>query len=461
VREASKEGIAAVQLPGIPIELDQFLQRDAFSLAIKGKAGTGKTTLALTILGNALKKQNCMYLSTRLATSELFEYHPWVQNFLHESKDQEDTEGGDTAPFVDARLDEPSTLFERITNELMDTSAPLIIIDTWDAVGDFMDREALMTNAKILQIWRQRARAKLVFVIENVEDDTFDNLVDGVIELEEKYIDSRKARRIHFSKLRGVKIRRPWNFFTLNQAVFHSFEPFNAAEAASAATFESGKQHATARRFATALAKSQESSTFLEELMDGRISNHSVVLIESDRELNPKVSLALVSEIIAGYVKKDNSSIILLSPEPQTHVVDQILKNRIQDPAQRRAEFLPFPDSKSVTSRLDAVKAAVEKIRRANPKSKVLGVLGIGPTAGTDGKVLESLQTTIVSSCDSLLLLAYPDGASTERFSGASDIKLRLRDIEGTLFVEPDRPWASFYAVENDRRGRISVEPMV
>ena len=91
----------------------------------------------------------------------------------------------------------------------MDASSPLIVIDTWDAVGDFMDKEALMTNAKILQIWRQRARAKLIFVLENVEDMIFDNLVDGVIELEEENTDSRRTRRFRLAKLRGIRIERP------------------------------------------------------------------------------------------------------------------------------------------------------------------------------------------------------------------------------------------------------------
>ena len=32
--------------------------------------------------------------------------------------------------FEDARLDEPESLFERITNELMDIKSPIIVIDT-------------------------------------------------------------------------------------------------------------------------------------------------------------------------------------------------------------------------------------------------------------------------------------------------------------------------------------------
>ena len=68
--------------------------------------------------------------------------------------------------FEDARLDEPESLFERITNQLMDIKSPIIIIDSWDAIASFMDREARLNNERVLQTWRERAGAKLIFISE-------------------------------------------------------------------------------------------------------------------------------------------------------------------------------------------------------------------------------------------------------------------------------------------------------
>src|SRR5580693_6347219 len=111
--------IHAMDRRRIPKELEQFLRHDAFSLVVKGKAGTGKTSLALTILSMYIEKQNCLYISSRQAISELFEYYPWVQNFVSELRNEdgnsENQENSEIAPFVDARLDEPQSLFERIT----------------------------------------------------------------------------------------------------------------------------------------------------------------------------------------------------------------------------------------------------------------------------------------------------------------------------------------------------------
>ena len=59
----------------IPIELKQFLQQDTYSLLIKGHAGTGKTTLALTILREQDVNMNCLYISTRISPEKLFQYY--------------------------------------------------------------------------------------------------------------------------------------------------------------------------------------------------------------------------------------------------------------------------------------------------------------------------------------------------------------------------------------------------
>src|SRR2546427_4709088 len=122
----------------IPKEMMEFIKQDTYSLLLKGSAGTGKTTLALTILHELGINKNCLYISTRISPEQLFNYYPWLQSFFGELKKSQMNEiseiESDVPIFVDARLDEPGTLFERITNELMDVKAPVIVIDSWDAI---------------------------------------------------------------------------------------------------------------------------------------------------------------------------------------------------------------------------------------------------------------------------------------------------------------------------------------
>jgi len=440
----------------IPEELTQFLQREAFSLVIKGKAGTGKTSLALAILTRLIQKQNCLYISSRLAIPELFQYHRWLDEFVPDFKQARSSEPEEVVqvgPFVDARLDEPTAFFERITNELMDMSSPLIIIDTWDAVGDFMDKEALFTNAKILQIWRQRAKAKLVFVLENVEDKTFDTLVDGVIELEEKYIDSRKTRRIHLSKLRGVKINRPLSFFTLDKGLFHGFRSFDQTEPLALAN--------VTRRIggATDLSTNDESASLIEDLLRGLLPEHSVVNLELEPSVSTKTALGFSIGIVSGYARRSN--IILLPPAEIADVyVKQfsgILHNRGQ------VKVLKNPPSKVLQPNqlVASLEKAISQVRGKGQKSRLLGVFSLGSNFNQSVD-LESLERTITSSFDASVFITHSNDNVAEKIAEIADIRLKMRDLEGTLFIQPEKPWASFYAVESDEtRSGISVEPMV
>src|SRR6185295_9400241 len=213
----------------MPDELVRFIQRNTYSLLIKGFAGTGKTTLALTILKAIGSKNNFFYVSTRVSPNQLFQYYPWLETFVEQPKS---TNPGDAnehvlmPSFEDARLDEPESLFERITNQLMDIKSPIIVIDSWDAIASFMDKEARLNNERVLQTWRERAGAKLIFISEHPADTTLDFLVDGILELKQSYYENVRVREIFLLKLRGVRIERPSYIFTLDNSIFRSFAPY-------------------------------------------------------------------------------------------------------------------------------------------------------------------------------------------------------------------------------------------
>ena len=217
----------------IPSELLQFVRRDTYSLLVKGYAGTGKTTLSLTILRTLKIKNNFFYISTRLSPKQLFIYYPWLGKYVDITANQDENPtssqhmGYNISSFEDARLDEPESLFERITNQLMDVKAPIIIIDSWDAVASFMDKEARLNNERVLQTWRERAGAKLIFISENPNDTTLDFLVDGIVELDQKVHDGMRLREISLTKLRGIRINKPSYLYTLNKGVFQSYTSYD------------------------------------------------------------------------------------------------------------------------------------------------------------------------------------------------------------------------------------------
>ncbi|RPJ30207.1 MAG: hypothetical protein EHM25_07095, partial [Nitrosopumilales archaeon] len=172
-------------LHDIPSELREFLKNDTYSLLVKGRSGTGKTTFSLSILRSLKAKNNFFYISTRSSPKQMFEHYPWLRKFIKEpNKDIDSPDvGQNLSAFEDARLDEPESLFERVTNQLMDVKNPVIIIDSWDSVASLMDREARLNNERVLQTWRERAKAKLIFTSEESVESSLEYIVDGVVEL--------------------------------------------------------------------------------------------------------------------------------------------------------------------------------------------------------------------------------------------------------------------------------------
>ncbi len=200
----------------LPSEILKFVKNESYSFLIKGNPGTGKTTFALTLLDNLNDDSNYFYISTRLSLKQLAFYFPWIEKFF--SKD--DSKSG--YRFEDARLDEPESLFERITNQLMDVKSPVIIIDTWDTIASFMDRESRLNNERVLQIWRERAGAKLIFLSETFDLGILDSIVDGVITLENSLHESKNYRLLKINKLRGIPIHCNTYAYSLYKGVFYS-----------------------------------------------------------------------------------------------------------------------------------------------------------------------------------------------------------------------------------------------
>ena len=214
--DGSKKTTRRTNMGNLPSEILKFVNNESYSLLIKGRPGTGKTTFALTLLDNLNDDSNYFYISTRLSLKQLAFYFPWIEKFF--SKD----ENKSGYRFEDARLDEPESLFERITNQLMDVKSPVIFIDTWDTIASFMDRESRLNNERVLQIWRERAGAKLIFLSETFDLGILDSIVDGVITLENNFHQANNWRLLKIDKLRGLPIYCNTYAYSLYKGVFHS-----------------------------------------------------------------------------------------------------------------------------------------------------------------------------------------------------------------------------------------------
>ncbi|TLX81880.1 MAG: hypothetical protein E6L00_05230 [Thaumarchaeota archaeon] len=468
----------------IPTELIDFLKRETYSLLIKGGAGTGKTTLALTILRILNINKNCLYISTRISPAQLFKYYPWLESFFGKSVKSELDEISEfetnTPIFVDSRLDEPGSLFERITNQLMDARAPTIIIDSWDAIGYFMDKEALMNNARVLQTWRERSGAKIIFIAEEQKDATLDFLVDGIVELHQKYYDNRILREIFLSKLRGVRINRPSYIFTLNNNVFRSYDPYRPTDYVITNVLDK-KPESTLQTFSNTHVKTGYPE--LDKILGDGLHKKSFVNIEIDSNINAKVVLAFLGKIISNFASTGNP--VLFQPfEGINHeYLTRYLESRLSKDAMRMLEISQFANKSKSTptnsaqvskypdsiQQLESVKKDIIKIQKKYPKKLLLVIVGSDLSheshTGDMRKQIKQQIEFIKSKADLFILVTrHSQDNIQEKLSKISDMYLSVSEINDTLFLKSKIPWSHLYAIVTDRNSgypKISLEPIV
>ena len=457
----------------MPDELARFIQRDTYSLLIKGFAGTGKTTLALTILKALGSKNNFFYISTRISPKQLFQYYPWLAKFVDLPKPAnpgETPEHGTMPSFEDARLDEPESLFERITNQLMDIASPIIIIDSWDAIASFMDKEARLNNERVLQTWRERAGAKLIFISEHPDDTTLDFLVDGIVELKQSHYDSVRVREIIMLKLRGVRIERPSYIYTLDNNIFRSFAPYRPVK------FKPEHHKKIAVKNGIASADNVRSGyTELDTSLGGGFPRRGMVLLELDSHVNTVVAMAFLERIVSNFISAGNP--VLFQPfdwmNPKT--IMDYLGHAIPSAGKDLFKILWTGKMTGMADNIisaekkqdgDPSTAALARLRQKYRSKLLLNIMGtdiMQRSYGQNGvrNGMEKMLSEVKTSADlSIAVISHSQEDVLQYLSEVSDMHLKLRMINDTLFLQSLVPATTLHSVVFDGH-EIVLEPAV
>jgi KaiC/GvpD/RAD55 family RecA-like ATPase len=457
----------------IPEDLLHFIRRDTYSLLVKGFAGTGKTTLALTILNVLGTKNNFFYISTRISPKQLLEYYPWLRDFIGKSKPRGTSLARDhevMSSFEDARLDEPESLFERITNQLMDIKSPIIIIDSWDAIASFMDREARLNNERVLQTWRERAGAKIIFISEQPYDTTLDFLVDGIVELKQSYYNNVKLRQIFLQKLRGTRIKRPSYLYTLENSIFHSFVPYKPIK------FEPHRKGAPEVSELSSGDNIRSGYPMLDASLGSGFPRKSLVLLELDSDVNMTIAMIFLQRIVSNFVSSGNPVVLQpvnwIEPSSILHYFEALI------PASKKSLFkilwtgkpYKIPNrliSPSKNESSDQLLAALIKMKQRHRDKLVLNIMWTEAIESLHRarrlrNGMKNVLSRIIAHADlSIAVLTRSQNDILELVSEVSNIHLRFMIINDTLFLQSLVPSSNLYSLIFDRQSQMSLKAVV
>lgn len=479
---------SATKLNRIPDELERFVRRDTYSLLIKGKAGTGKTTLSLTILKTLGQASNFFYISTRVSPRQLFTHYPWLEHFVQTIKPQPTSDNEEQvykmSMFEDARLDEPESLFERITNELMDVKAPIIIIDSWDAIASFMDKEARLNNERVLQTWRERAGAKLIFISEDTSHSTLDFLVDGIAELDQSVCDSSRLRQIKLIKLRGVKMLNQIYYFSLNNSIFTSFLTYKPSEYVLSRL---GSQNDLPKRNDYSLepysvrgfGRIRTGYHELDAVLEGGFPRKGIVILKFDPSIHVVAITTFLAKIISNFIKRNNP--VLLQPMSQTNpqAIMAIMRSylgyfpnnnifRILWSDVKNSEHIdPTQYSLLKNSQFGLIERSIEMGRKRCPESLMLSIFNCEHLKSLEDELRQrqtSVPLFLSEKTDLSIFVGSTGEAVYPPVEAHADLKLEVNLINGTLFLRPVSPVGPIFGLtpyKIDGIPRVNVEVLV
>ena len=440
---------------GIPKELAEFLARDTYSLLIKGDSGTGKTILALTILKALRPIENLLYISTRTSPLQLLEDYPWVEEIFGppgalETKGKE-TEGWET--LVDARLDEPNVVFERITNVLMDKQAPTVVIDSWESMADTLGSEALRTNIRVLQTWRERAGARFIFVGEDPANTAIDFMVEGVLILKERVQQGRRLRELLISKLHGVPIQRPSYHFSLEEGVVTSFPRYSRGDY----EFRSPLPITLDKPFRRVKDKFPTGFSALDSHLEGGYPSDSVVLIELDMEIDSRVGLVFVSRAVQDWVAAGDRVIVEKPVDVDKDFMRKFEKSFGRDAGHRLTIEDPFGRKEMPTA------GEARSGRGKRGEGKTITIVSRSGDADEPPRSDFEIPRAEPTKADLSIVIERTGRNSSDKVKGALT-HLRFLDIDGTLFLECMSPRSPLFGVIPSRTAgnpMIALEPVV
>ena len=430
----------------IPSELEEFMKNDTYSLLVKGPSGSGKTTFSLTILHSLHAKNNFFYISTRASPKQIFEHYPWLRKFVKEpSRDIDSPEvGQNISAFEDARLDEPESLFERVTNQLMDVKNPVIIIDSWDSVASLMDREARLNNERVLQTWRERAKAKLIFTTEESVESSLENIVDGVVELNYELKDGLRTRSLFLKKLRGIPIKRSLYLFTLKDRIMRCFHSYDARD------FKIINKDNISKEKESHTQKLQSGYPDLDDYVGSTLPQNGLITIEKDDAVSNDTIVLFLNDLLQNFSRMNYS--LLLDSTLGAIVTDA---NKSKSKNQQKLYLIDVPElqekfSKNDLSRNNTFYKYVEKaISGRENREKIVAMMESGSMAS-----FISSTSDIDNFCRymkrkfELSFLILNSNNTPEKYYSLSDIHLKFILICGTLFLKCSTPASALFGIK-------------
>jgi KaiC/GvpD/RAD55 family RecA-like ATPase len=458
-------------------DIHRFITNENQSLLIRGKSGTGRTTLALEIAKSHLDKFEVIFISRNISLNNLHSRFPWTKKVL---KTYNIVSINTNPDFI---LSEASVILNTIVNTLSnriqkiedpfiplkEKPRPFIILEIWDNITKELDNNDIIRTQKILSSLIDKNGGFIIFLTEDMNNTDIDNLIDGIITLDQSFYKSYRLREMQIYKLKGTGINRSKIAFTLANGMFSTFSSLSHKinfDKKNNFIFLPHKE----KIFSTGNQR-------LDNKLQGGFKKGSIISLEIEDEVDRFAFVPIFVPLVLNFVSQNYGALVISAWDQHTLAVTRYIT--------------PFVNKKflnkyfKIIGRTNEIKKAKKHNEQIPPyiisgiESDFINTFNMWEReyeelrTRTDGclvtvdfsfvelqyqnelidiqKAIINFSSYIRSSNDLLVMVSRPNYKSLEVMKSVSDIHLKLLEFNGAVMLAAIKPQFFLYNIQTDQ----------
>ena len=458
-------------------DIHRFITNENQSLLIRGKSGTGRTTLALEIAKSHLDKFEVIFISRNISLNNLHSRFTWTKKVL---KTYNIVSINTNPDFI---LSEASVILNTIMNTLSnriqkiedpfiplkEKPRPFIILEIWDNITKELDNNDIIRTQKILSSLIDKNGGFIIFLTEDMNNTDMDNLIDGIITLDQSFYKSYRLREMQIYKLKGTGINRSKIAFTLANGMFSTFSSLSHKinfDKKNNFIFLPHKE----KIFSTGNQR-------LDNKLQGGFKKGSIISLEIEDEVDRFAFVPIFVPLVLNFVSQNYGALVISAWDQHTLAVTRYIT--------------PFVNKKflnkyfKIIGRTNEIKKAKKHNEQIPPyiisgiESDFMNTFNMWEReyeelrTRTDGclvtvdfsfvelqyqnelidiqKAIINFSSYIRSSNDLLVMVSRPNYKSLEVMKSVSDIHLKLLEFNGAVMLAAIKPQFFLYNIQTDQ----------
>jgi hypothetical protein len=343
-------------------------------------------------------------------------------------------------------------------------------LEIWDNITKELDNNDIIRTQKILLSSIDKNRGFIIFLTENMENTDIDNLIDGIITLNQSFYKSYRLREMQIYKLKGTGINRSKIAFTLTNGRFRTFSPLSHKinfDKINNFVFLPHKE----KTFSTGNQR-------LDHKLKGGFKRGSIISLEIEEEVDRFAFVPIFVPLVLNFVSQSYGALVISAWDQHTSAVtryitpfvnnkflnkyfriigmDNDIKNVLKKTSEQRPSYIIPGMEGDFMNTFKIWKKEYEELRTKTDGCLITVDFSFVELQYQNElldiqKAIINFSNQIRSSNDLLVMVSRPTYKSLDVMKSVSDIHLKLLEFNGAVMLAAIKPQFFLYNVQTDQ----------